>query len=193
MKEVSGETLAQWDVKWRAHLAKHPKEPLSPMFGLGVTPPGLGDSRERSRLAELLVGRDHPAEALTELDKIPADMLADPSLRYLRARVLEGADNAKQAESLLEEPKLWTASYGPCWAVRGRLARARGDQPTADLLVRGGACARSVRDRSCLSGAPGRARSPGRPARTRCSFVRDRAKAGRSGPWARINVDRSGF
>jgi len=120
-------------VKWRAHLAKHPKEPLSPMFGLGVTPPGLGDSRERSRLAELLMGRNHPAEALTELEKIPADMLADPSLRYLRARVLEGADNAKQADSLLEDPKLWTASYGPCWAVRGRLARARGDHPAADL------------------------------------------------------------
>lgn len=132
LKEVSGETLAQWDVKWRAHLTKHPKEPLSPMFGLGSMPPGLGDSRERSRLAELLVGRDHPAEALTELDKVPADMLADPSLRYLRARVLEGADNAKQAESLLEDPKLWTASYGPCWAVRGRLARARGEHPGAD-------------------------------------------------------------
>ena len=132
LKEISGETLAQWDVKWRAHLAKHPKEPLSPMFGLGATPPGIGDSRERSRLAELLVGRNHPAEALTELEKIPADMLADPSLRYLRARVLEGADSAKQAEMLLEDPKLWTASYGPCWAVRGRLARERGDHSVAD-------------------------------------------------------------
>jgi hypothetical protein len=132
LKEVSGETLAQWDVKWRAHLVKHPKEPLSPMFGLGVAPPGLGDSRERSRLAELLVGRNHAPEALTELEKIPPDMLADPSLRYLRARVLEQAESTKQAETLLEDPKLWTASYGPCWATRGRLARARGDEATAD-------------------------------------------------------------
>ncbi len=133
LKEVSGETLSQWDVRWRANLAKHPKEPLSPMFGLGAMPPGLGDSRERSRLAELLVGRGHHAEALTELEKIPAEMLADPSLRYLRARVLEGTDSAKQAEALLDDPKLWTASYGPCWAVRGRLARARGDQPAAEV------------------------------------------------------------
>jgi hypothetical protein len=133
LKEVSGETLAQWDVKWRAQLAKRTKEPLSAMFGLGGAPPGLGDSRERARLAELLLGRSHPAEALIELDKVPADMLADPSLRYVRARILEGDGNSKLAEPLLEDPKLWLASYGPCWAIRGRLARARGDQATADL------------------------------------------------------------
>lgn len=133
LKEVSGETLAQWDVKWRAQLGKRAKEPLSAMFGLGANPPGLGDSRERSRLAELLVGRNHPAEALTELDKIPADMLADPSLRYLRGRVLEAAESVKQAEALVEDPKQWLASYGPCWAIRGRLAHARGDHPVADL------------------------------------------------------------
>lgn len=133
LKEVSGETLAQWDVKWRAQLARRTKEPLSAMFGLGAAPPGLGDSRERSRLAELLIGRNHPTEALTELDKIPADMLADPSLRYLRARALEGDGNVKQAEVLLEDPKVWLASYGPCWAIRGRLGRARGDQAVADL------------------------------------------------------------
>jgi hypothetical protein len=132
LKEVSGETLAQWDVKWRAQLGKRPKEPLSAMFGLGANPPGLGDSRERSRLAELLLGRNHPTEALTELDKIPTDMLADPSLRYVRARILEADGNAKQADALVEDPKQWLASYGPCWAVRGRLARARGDLAMAE-------------------------------------------------------------
>lgn len=133
LKSVSGETLAQWDVKWRAQLAKRTKEPLSPMFGLGAAPPGLGDSRERSRLAELLMGRNHAPEALVELDKIPTDMLGDPSLRYLRGRVLEASDNVKQAEALVEDPKQWMASYGPCWALRGRLARNRGDHPLADI------------------------------------------------------------
>ncbi|MBS2016644.1 MAG: hypothetical protein JST00_27420 [Deltaproteobacteria bacterium] len=132
LKAMSGESLAQWDVKWRAQLAKRPKEPLSPMFGLGAQPPGLGDSRERARLAELLLGRDHPAEALTELDKVPETMLGDPSLRYLRARLLEANDKAADAEKLLEDPKLWMASYGPCWAVKGRLARARGDQAASE-------------------------------------------------------------
>lgn len=132
LKEVSGEALAQWDVKWRAQLAKHVKEPLSPMFGLGGALPGLGDSRERSRLAELLLGRKHAPEALLELDKIPAEMLGDPSLRYLRARVLEGAAGVEQAAALVEDPKLAMASFGPCWAIRGRLARGRGDGVVAD-------------------------------------------------------------
>jgi hypothetical protein len=132
LKASSGESLSQWDVKWRAQLAKRTKEPLSPMFGLGAQPPGLGDSRERARLAELLLGRDHAPEALLELDKVPETMLADPSLRYLRARVLEANDKAADAEKLLEDPKQWMASYGPCWAVKGRLARAKDDKTAAD-------------------------------------------------------------
>lgn len=130
----SGETLAQWDAKWRAQLAKRAKEPLSPMFGLGATPPGFGDARERSRLAELLLGRGHAKEALLELDKIPEPMLADPSLRYIRSRVLEAAGEEKAAEELLADPAAWIASYGPCWAVRGRLLRRNGDEarPASD-------------------------------------------------------------
>ncbi len=132
LKAVSGETLAQWDVKWRAQLKQRAKEPLSPMFGLGATPPGISDSRERSRLGELLLGRDHPVEALTELDKIPPEMLADPSLRYLRARVLEAEPNLKGAEALVDDPKPWITGYGPCWALRGRLAGLRGDSLVAE-------------------------------------------------------------
>lgn len=131
LKDVSGETLAQWDVKWRAMLQKRPKEPLSPLFGLGAAPPSLGDSRERSRLAELLLGRGHPAEAGLELDKIPAEMFTDPSLRYLRARTFEANGKEKEAGELVDDPKVWLASYGPCWAIRGRLARVRGDAATA--------------------------------------------------------------
>ncbi|MDB4941384.1 MAG: hypothetical protein JWP97_918 [Labilithrix sp.] len=134
LAKVSGETLAQWDVKWRAQLGKHAKEPLSAMFGLGAPPPGLGDSRERSRLGELLLGRDHPTEALGELDKIPESMLADPSLRYIRARALEGspAHGPAKAEALVEDPKAWMTSYGPCWAIRGRLEAGRGDGAAAE-------------------------------------------------------------
>ncbi len=132
LKQVSNKALAQWDVDWRAQLLKMKSEPLSPMFGLGATPPGIGDSRERARLAELLFGRGHAPEALVELDKIPESMLADPSLRYVRARVLEAADKTKDADALLEDPKAWVASYGPCWAVRARLASARNDAAAAE-------------------------------------------------------------
>lgn len=132
LKQVSNETLAQWDVRWRAQLAKHPKEPLSPMFGLGGNPPGLGDSRERSRLAELLLGRGFGARAQTQLEKIPEPMFVDPSLRYTRARALEASGDAKAAEALIEDPNAWIASFGPCWAMRARLAKARGDAAMAD-------------------------------------------------------------
>jgi len=132
LKEVSGETLPQWDTKWRANLARKTKEPLSPLYGLGGTPPTASDSRERSRLAELLLGRGHPEQALIELDKIPDSLLPDPSLRYLRARVLEAKGDARAAEALVDDPKAWIASFGPCWALRSRLARARGDLEVAE-------------------------------------------------------------
>lgn len=131
LREVSGETLAAWDAKWRAALAKKPKEPLSPLFGLGSTPKGFGDSRERARLAELLLGRDKPQAALVELDKIPAEMLADPSLRYLRARVLEASDQDEAARELVADPATWAASLGSCWGMRGRMAASAGDALTA--------------------------------------------------------------
>lgn len=133
LEQVSGEDLARWDVRWRAHLARRPKEPLSPLYGLGAgAPVGGGDSRERARLAELLLGRGHPGEALVELDKVPEHLLADPSLRYLRARVLEAKGDPTQAAALVEDPSAWIASYGPCWAIRARLARARGDRAVAE-------------------------------------------------------------
>jgi predicted Zn-dependent protease len=132
LKQVSGETLAQWDVKWRAQLGRRAKEPLSALYGLGGAPPGLGDSRERSRLGELLLGRGHPNEALVELEKIPENLLSDPSLRYIRGRVLEAKGDYRAAEAVVEDPKSWIASFGPCWALRSRLARTRGDTAIAE-------------------------------------------------------------
>jgi hypothetical protein len=131
LKQVSGETLPQWDGKWRTHLAHRPKELLSPLYGLGGTPPGLGDSRERSRLAELLLGRGHSNEALVELEKIPDSLFSDPSLRYLKGRLLEAKPDLGAAESVVDDPKAWISSFGPCWALRARLLFGRGDGAAA--------------------------------------------------------------
>ena len=132
LSQVSGETLTQWDVRWRAQLARRAKEPLSPLYGLGGSPPAGADAHERSRLAELLFGRAHPAEALLELDKISESLLPDPSLRYERARVLDAKGDPAGAEALVADPKAWIASFGPCWALAARLAGARGDSAGAD-------------------------------------------------------------
>jgi hypothetical protein len=142
LKAASGETLKGWDAKWRAYLAAKPKDPLPAIFGLGPEPIDSRDLRERVRLAELLLGRSHPAEALRELDRIDpeakrkAGLDADASLRHLRARAMEAAagsrespeaakDAAPKIDAVLGEPKDVVSAYGPWWAIRGRFARMR--------------------------------------------------------------------
>src|SRR3984957_8950335 len=133
LAEASGADLKAWDVRWRAYLATKPHEPLPALFGLGAEPPDLRSLREEVRLAELLYGRDAPGQALTEMDRIKAAAaLEDPSVRHLRARLLEAVGRTKEAEALVTDAKDVVSSFGPWWAIRGRLARARGEGDTAD-------------------------------------------------------------
>jgi hypothetical protein len=116
------------------------------LFGLGGGEPGdasqLRDLHDRSRLAELLLAREHPAEALSELDRIQmaASPVAtdvrrravdDPSIRWLHARALEALDRRAEAAPLVEDPKQVLSSYSPWWATRGRWARMDGDEGAA--------------------------------------------------------------
>jgi hypothetical protein len=102
-------------------------------MGLGAQPSHAKDAQERHRLAELLFGREHPAEALLELDKIQAkELSADPSIRYVRARILDALARRKEAEPLVSDPTEVTSSYSRWWAIRGRWARERGDGAAAD-------------------------------------------------------------
>lgn len=132
LKEASGFDLKQWDLKWRAHIAAKPNEALPALFALGSEPPNMKELRDRVRLAELLLGRNHAPEALVELDHLKGASLDDPSVRYIRARALVDAGRGKEAEPLLGDPKEVVASYGPWWAIRGTMARSKGDGPTAD-------------------------------------------------------------
>ncbi len=128
LKEASGFDLKQWDAKWRAYLQSTHHEALPSTFALGAEPPAFKETRERVRLTELLYGRNHPASALGELDKVKG-MTDDPSIRYARARVLQTLGRAKEAEPLVAEPKDVVAPYGPWWAIRGIFAQGRGDEP----------------------------------------------------------------
>ncbi|HEX3772478.1 MAG TPA: hypothetical protein VHV30_16485 [Polyangiaceae bacterium] len=153
LSAASGTDLAGWDAKWRAFLAAKPAAPLPPMFGLGAPKhessretERMRDLRDRSRLAQLLLARDHAAGALAELDKIevtavPASRveperewersMGDPSIRWLRGRALEELGRREEAAPLMGDPAQVYSSYGPWWATRGRWARLRGDEPTA--------------------------------------------------------------
>jgi hypothetical protein len=130
--KTTGSDLIAWDRKWRAHLAEEPKEALPALFGLGATRPDVRDLQKRVRLAELLYSRDHAPEALGEVDRVTSpEALEDPSIRYLRARILESLGRDADAALLVADPKDVVASFGPWWAVRGRLAHARGDENLA--------------------------------------------------------------
>jgi hypothetical protein len=132
LHEATGAKLSEWDARWRLYLASKPPESLPAVFGLGAPQPDLRDLSRRARLAELLFGRDHPAEALVEIDRVVSPrIMEDPSLRYLRARVLESLGRVADGVPLVADPKQVASSFGPWWAVRGRWARDRGDLGTA--------------------------------------------------------------
>jgi hypothetical protein len=132
LHEATGAKLPEWDARWRLYLASKAPESLPAVFGLGAAQPDLRELSRRARLSELLLGRDHPAEALAELDRVVTPrLLEDPSLRYLRARELEALGRTPEGASLVADPREVASSYGPWWAVRGRWARARGDETTA--------------------------------------------------------------
>jgi hypothetical protein len=146
---ASGADLPAWDARWKSFVASHPHESIPALFGLGgdhdrgdSSGEKLRDLRDRSRLAELLLGRQHAPEALMELDRIELARspvaaesweraMGDPSVRWLRARALEAAGRQKEGEPLVADPKEVLSSFGPWWATRGRWARLRGDEPSA--------------------------------------------------------------
>jgi hypothetical protein len=148
LKEVSGADLPVWDLKWRAYVAAQRPASSQELLGLGADVPHgapLRELRERGRLAELLGGRQHPSEALMELDAVtkhagragdaglPAAVAEDPSFLWLRARLLEDAGRREEAqtEGLVGDPAHVEAPFGPWWATRGRWALLRHDDPQA--------------------------------------------------------------
>ena len=141
----SGVDLKGWDSKWRAYVAAVPRVPMPALYGLGgehQDAEKMRDLRDRSTLAQLLLDRGHPAAALRELERIELaaapvapdaweHTMGDPSIRWLRARALEDTGDRASGASLLADPADVLSSYGPWWAIRGRWARIRADEPMA--------------------------------------------------------------
>lgn len=127
---ASGVDLRGWDTAWRAFLGA-PPAPLPPAPVSGSMH-AARDAWERMRLGELLLARGHAAAALDELVRIhgPSD---DPRVRSLHAHALEAAGRAGDAGPVLGEPTDVGMSFAPWWALRGRLASARGARDSEEL------------------------------------------------------------
>lgn len=143
LSSVTGEGMKAWEVRWRDYLSRRPREVLPKEMGLSgpqaqapvdkhaPKKPGSDASnarqlRERMRLAELLGARGNYAAALKELDVVDGSNNGgiaqnDPRYRALRARTLELLARTEDAKRALGDPKDLYVSYGPFWAVRGRL------------------------------------------------------------------------
>ena len=115
---ATGLNLAGWEGRWRSHLASVGAAP--PPSLLSAEGKDARTMREHVRLAELLIGRGHDADAVTDLDTLAGPLLADPHVRYLKARALEKSAPT-DALRVLGDPSEVSASYAPWWAIRGRL------------------------------------------------------------------------
>ena len=150
---ASGADLKAWDDRWHAYVASAPRAPLPAFFGLGEPKVDrherdqARDFRDRTRLAQLLMSRGHAEEALQELDRIELarpppghanaaseawqEAVNDPGARWLRGRALEAAGRPRDGRPLVADTNAVVASFGPWWALRGRWARADGDEELA--------------------------------------------------------------
>jgi hypothetical protein len=132
LREATGADLHAWDTLWRAHLTREPVPSVPAVFGLGADGAKVRELRDRVRLAQLLYGRSHPGPALAELDLVKGDLgAADPSVRSLRASVLDAVGRRAEAEKEVADPASVASSFGPWWAIRGRWEREDG-QPDAE-------------------------------------------------------------
>jgi hypothetical protein len=145
LQSVTGADLSAWDARWRAYVAAQKRAPLSELFGMGGEgePPGrFRDLREKARLAELLAERGHAPQGMLELEQVGlppspvaqdpyAAIAGDPSLRWLRGRLLEETGRRQEGRWLVSDPADVLTSFGPWWAMRGRWAQLDGDPRAA--------------------------------------------------------------
>ena len=164
LERASGQNLATWEKQFRAELAKTPRKPLPPLFDNGKSMKSQRELAERVRLAELLAGRTHWDEALTELAKVEEEGALDPRYRTVRSMILEGQQKGADGLAALGSADDFWSNYGPYWALRARLetdqaARdvARIEALRADPLGPDTACGIPGNEAFCTAAAPSKA------------------------------------
>jgi hypothetical protein len=116
IKAVSGAGLAEWDQRWRGHLAAT-KPTLSPELSPGHQLPDGAKVARRYRLGELLLARGHSHAAEHRLAQAQALYAKDADLRCLYAEALRGQGNELAAAALVEQPAQIIAPSGRWWSL----------------------------------------------------------------------------
>jgi len=120
IKDVSGVDFAEWDKRWRAHLATVPRE-LPPDLAPGGNIPNVREIVKRVRLGELLRERGHFPAAVSQLARAQVIVPADPSLRcYLAAALLAQGDRPAAAP-WVEKIEDVHGRQGRWWSLHGLL------------------------------------------------------------------------
>jgi hypothetical protein len=120
IKEVSGVDFAEWDRRWRAHLATVPRD-LPADLAPGGSLPNMREISKRVRLGELLRERGHYPAAVSELARAQAMVPADPSIRcFLAAALLAQGDRAAAAP-WVEKISDVHGRQGRWWSLHGLL------------------------------------------------------------------------
>ena len=120
IKEVSGVDFAEWDKRWRAHLATVPHElPADLMPGDRI--PNVREIVKRVRLGELLRERGHYPAAVSQLARAQAIVPADPSLRCFLAAALLAQGDRVAAAPWVEKIEDVHGRQGRWWSLHGLL------------------------------------------------------------------------
>jgi hypothetical protein len=115
--KVSGQTLAEWDTRWRAHLAAQ-----SPVLRPELRPeafsgPKVQELGRRLRLGELLLERRHTSAARIQAARAYELYDFDSSVRCLYADTLLGTGAEIEAARLFEQPAAITLPNARWWSL----------------------------------------------------------------------------
>jgi hypothetical protein len=120
IKEVSQVDFAEWDRRWRAHLATVSHE-LPADLTPGGSVPNVREIVKRVRLGELLRARGHFASAVSQLSRAQVIVPADASIRCFLAAALLGQGDRTAAAPWVETIEDVHGRQGRWWSLHGLL------------------------------------------------------------------------
>ncbi|MEM9691021.1 MAG: hypothetical protein AAGA56_00615 [Myxococcota bacterium] len=116
IESVSESSLADWDKRWRAHLAQAAPQMPADLDPRANAAKG-GEMAKKHRLAELLLGRGHARAAITQLDEAVGLIPSDTRSRCLYSEALHRVGDDVSAAALVADPADIRSPTGRWWSL----------------------------------------------------------------------------